>query len=191
MFFELFCYANKYQITDVDYTITPSAIKALGVTKTYCLEQKVSVDKNRVFESEDELNEYLEDYRQRLNNTRVFEDLSVDFEILNIEETETILQVKLLVLLKDSFHIFILPGPKYDSNKGLRLKFKIKDFNFLGTLNTLNSDIYFLIPTFESDNQNTEFGLNFSFDYPFKAGIFDSAWVNDLGISYTIGDSMP
>ena len=188
-----FCYANKYQIKTVDYNIDPSAIKFLGVTKPYCLEQKVSVDKETVFESEEELLEYLNDYRQKLNNTRVFEDLNVEYEILNIElpEEDEIYQVNLKVYLKDSIHIFILPGPKYDSNYGLRLKFKIKDFNFLGTLNTLNSDIYILIPTFESDNKKTEFGFNFSFDYPFKAGISDATWVNDFGISYTFGDDMP
>ncbi|MBO4857156.1 MAG: hypothetical protein J5527_01405 [Treponema sp.] len=203
LFYGLFCYANKYQITEVKYLIIPSEIKFLGVTKPYCLEQKVSVDKNKIFETEEEFTEYLEDYKQRLNNTRVFEELNVEFVCLSVEPKEPVetdepvdiedevMKVRLHVYLKDSFHIFVLPGPKYDSNNGLRLKFKIKDFNFLGTLNTMNSDIYFLIPTIESDNKNTEFGLNFSFDYPFKAGIFDSAWVNDLGISYTIGDSMP
>ena len=185
-----FCYANKYKINKVDYSIEASTKIALGITKPYCLEQKVPVDTNTVFESEEELLEYLEDYKQQLNNTRVFEDLSVEYEILNIElpEEDEIYQVNLKVYLKDSIHIFILPGPKYDSNYGLRLKFKIKDFNFLGTLNTLNSDIYILIPTFESDNKKTEFGFNFSFDYPFKAGISDATWVNDFGISYTFGD---
>ena len=79
------CYANKYQIKSVDYNIEPSAIKILGVTKPYCLEQKVSVDTDTVFESEEELLAYLEDYKQKLNNTRVFEDLSVDYSIVNIE----------------------------------------------------------------------------------------------------------
>lgn len=191
-FVGLFCYSNNYQITKIDYSITPSAFKFLGITNKYCLEQKVPVDCNKIFESEEELNFYLQDYEQRLNNTRVFEDLSVDFEIINIQASENeIYNVFLKVNLVDSIHIFILPGPKYDSNNGLTLKLKIKDFNFLGTLNTMNSDLYFLIPTADSDNTSTELGINFSFDYPFKAGIFDSVWVNDVGISYTFGDSLP
>jgi hypothetical protein len=187
------CYANKYQIKSVDYNIEPSAIKILGVTKPYCLEQKVSVDTDTVFESEEELLAYLEDYKQKLNNTRVFEDLSVDYSIVNIElpQEDEVYQVNLKVFLKDSIHIFVLPGPKYDSNSGLKLKFKIKDFNFLGTLNTMNSDIYILIPTFESDNKDCELGFNFSFDYPFEAGISDATWVNDIGFSYTFGDKIP
>ena len=88
LFYGLFCYANKYQISEVNYLIIPSEIKFLGVTKPYCLEQKVSVDIEKVFESEEELLEYLDDYKQKLNNTRVFEDLNVEYEILNIELQE-------------------------------------------------------------------------------------------------------
>ena len=188
-----FCYANKYKINKVDYSIEASTKIALGITKPYCLEQKVPVNTNTVFESEEELLEYLEDYKQQLNNTRVFADLSVEYDILNIElpSEDDIYKVNLKVYLVDSLHLFFIPGPKYDSNDGLTIKIKIKDRNFLGTLNTLNSDINVLLPTFESDNKDRKYGMNFSFDYPFKAGIFDSTWVNDAGISYTSTDDMP
>ena len=180
-------FAQKFQINTVDYDIEGCGAKIFGRTQDYALAHEVPLDTKRVFNDITELNTYLDDYRKKLNNLRAFETIKVDY---TFEENEITL-VNLKVSVKDSFHLFAIPGPKYDSNTGLTFKLKIKDSNFLGTLNTLSSDFYFLLPTDESDGSSTEFGFNCSADYPFKAGIFDAVWLNDLGLSYTLGNSMP
>ena len=190
-------YAQQYQISDVIYDIEGCGAPIFGRTQYYALTKEAPVDTKRVFEDKDELELYLKDYEKRLNNLRAFESITIEYVSQEQEEKteeiteETICNVILKVWVKDSFHLFAIPGPKYDSNTGLTFKLKIKDSNFLGTLNTLSSDFYILIPTKESDGTSTEFGFNCSADYPFKAGIFDAVWLNDFGISYTIGDSMP
>ncbi len=181
-------YSQQYQISQVEYSIQGCGAKIFGTTQDYALAQQVPVDTKKVFNSQEELETYILDYKTKLNNLRAFEEIEVNYDF---EETDTLILVKLKIFVKDSFHLFAIPGPKYDSNTGLILKLKIKDSNFLGSLNTLSSDIYFMIPTDESDAKHSELGFNFTFDYPFKAGIFNALWVNDFGISYTFGNNMP
>lgn len=183
-------FGRQYQIKDVNYNIEGCGAKIFGTTQDYALAHEAPVDTKKVFENENELKAYIADYETRLNNLRAFESIQIQYDC-DQEAVEEIYYVHLSVKVKDSFHLFAIPGPKYDSNTGLTFKLKIKDSNFLGTLNTLSSDIYILLPTRESDGNTTEFGFNCSADYPFKAGLFDAVWLNDFGISYTIGDSMP
>jgi len=188
-------FSQRYKIESVNYSIEGCGAKIFGVTQEYALVQQVPVDTKTVFQTPEEFELYLNDYKTKLNNLRAFETIDLQYEIIDSselsEEKNPIINLLLKVYVKDSFHLFAIPGPKYDSNTGLTFKLKIKDSNFLGSLNTLSSDFYFMLPTKESDGTHSEFGFNCSFDYPFKAGIFDASWLNDLGISYTFGDKMP
>ena len=135
-------YSQQYQISQVEYSIQGCGAKIFGTTQDYALAQQVPVDTKKVFNSQEELETYISDYKTKLNNLRAFEEIEVNYDF---EETDTLILVKLKIFVKDSFHLFAIPGPKYDSNTGLILKLKIKDSNFLGSLNTLSSDIYFMI----------------------------------------------
>ena len=64
--------ASSYQITNVDYSITGCGPKFLGTTKPYAIENNVSINKNKIFKSVSELENYIKDYELRLNNTRAF-----------------------------------------------------------------------------------------------------------------------
>lgn len=193
-------FADRLQIKNVEYEIQGSGPKIFGKTQEYALTNEVQIDTKAIFENEDALKAYVENYKTELNNLRAFEKIEVSYNIENKEAEisesnpqtdDSIKYVTLTVSVKDSFHIFAIPGPKYDSNTGLTFKLKIKDSNFLGTLKMLSSDFYFMIPSFESDGSKTQLGFNCDADYPFKAGIFDAVWLNDLGLSYTFGNSMP
>ena len=124
--------ADNYIIRDVEYDVK-------GITRPYAIETKVLVDKKLVFKNEDELIDYINDYAQKLENTRVFEKISVDFslkehsqeETESGENTETLYDVYLNVSTKDSKHLLAVPYPKYDSNNGFSLRLKAKDTNFL------------------------------------------------------------
>ena len=197
-FFTLGLFARQYQITQINYTLEGNGAKIFGRTQPYALENNVPVEKNQIFETEEELNEYILEYTIKLNNLRAFEKIEVTYETAASDSGEDtqpaedeICPVTLNVSVKDSFHLFAMPGPKYDSNTGLTFKLKVKDTNFLGSLNTFSSDFYFLLPTDESDGSDTKFGLDFNIDYPFKAGIFDALWLNDFNFSYTLGDELP
>lgn len=183
----------KFQITNVEYDITGLKSKMFGKTSEYALENNVSLDKKKVFETEEELLAYLDDYQVRLQNLRAFETIVVNssYAVSEDASSEEIIPVTVNVKLQDSFHFLALPYPKYSSNDGFTLKLKMKDTNFLGTLNTLNADINLELKNDDDGDFTPSFGFNFDYDYPFKAGIFDATWVNDYGLSYTVGNDTP
>lgn len=200
--------AQGYQINDVTYNITGCGARIFSQTQDYVLAREVPVDKKTVFEDTMQLSAYLEDYNKKLKNLRAFDTIDVSWEVISQNKEDTAVEaqenepeevssvtepckIRLIVTVKDSFHLFAIPGPKYDSNTGLIFKLKIKDSNFLGSLDTLSSDIYFLIPTSESDAVHPEIGVNANFDYPFMLFGYDATWLNDFGISYTFDDDLP
>lgn len=182
-----FIFAQEYQIVDVDYDIEGCRGISFGKTNKVSLEIKCPVDTETVFESKEKFEAYLTEYKQQLNNLRAFATIDLNYtESLN--ETTQINQVTLNINLIDSNHLLALPYPKYDSNSGMTLKIKAKDSNFLGTLNPLSTDLYV---NYKDLTNEWKFGLNFAYNYPFKAGIFNASWNNSLGIDYTIGADKP
>lgn len=200
-----FIFADSYKIKSVNYNIK-------GQTRKYSLETKVKVDKETVFDSEESLMIYIEDFTKRLENTRAFEKIQVDFSLEDAKKTITdeefsenenaeeniqegeenkLYFVTLDVSTSDSLHILAAPYPKYDSNDGFSFKLKVKDTNFFGSLEEMSSDFNFAIESDDEENYDYKFGFAIDFDIPFKLGLFDASWVNSHEFSYTIGDDTP
>lgn len=177
-------FSSSYRINSVSYNIK-------GMTRSSVIERNVDVDRTTIFPDEDAFAAYLRDYTQQLENTRFFEEVKVDYTTTPPDADDFCL-VNLTVNLKDSFHFVGVPYPKYDSNSGFILKLKLKDTNFLGSMNSMSSDINFALEQdSEEEPLSTVIGFNFSFDYPFSVNRLDATWSNDYGITYTIGDSSP
>lgn len=190
----IFSQTTTYKIKQVNYNLTGCGPKFLGTTKPFALDKNVEVNKNKIFDTQEELDSYIKDYELRLNNTRVFEKVlvSYNYEIDTNNSTSNIIPVTLDVVLQDSIHILALPYPKYSSNEGFTLKLKIKDTNFLGSMNEMNTALNFkLEQKSESEKPHPSFGFEFGYDFPFKTGIFASTLVNDYAFSYTAGDESP
>lgn len=132
----------KIQINDVYYEIT-------GSTRVSFLERELKVDKNRLFSSEEELAEYCQKLKQQLINLRIFENEAVEYSITDN-------RADLTITLTDSFSIFAIPYPKFNSESGGRIALKAFWFNTLGTLMETNlfSGFYF------SFNENRDFIVN-------------------------------
>ena len=208
---QAFMFADTYQISDVNYNIT-------GKTRQYALEQQVEIDKDHIFTNENDLINYIDDFKQRLENTRNFEIITVDFSLekenaSETNETQTESKtpeqsestepnesaesdshylVHLEVSTKDAFHLIGAPYPKYDSNNGFEFKLKLTDTNFLGTMEKMTSDINFAVEQdSEDDKADVKLGFDIDFDIPFKMGLFDSKFATAIGFSYTFGDKTP
>lgn len=179
-----FIFAQEYKITKVEYNLNSCSWPFLGTTKEYALKNNVEVNQNIFFSNIEELEVYIKDYKQRLSNTRAFDKIEVTY---TVTQTQELNEVTLFVTTKDTVHLLAVPYPKYNSNDGFVFKLKAKDTNFFGTMNPMSTDINFTL-----DNTQEELayslGFNFSFDFPFEAGIFDATWVNDYSISYTVGN---
>lgn len=183
-------FATTYKIKQVNYELSPSSWKFLGTTKEYAITSNVPVDTNKVFSSKEEFDQYYEDFKTRLKNTRAFDSIEVNFTNQKDSEVKDQELITISVQTVDSVHMLPVPYFKFNSNDGGVFKLKIKDTNFLGTMNTMNTDLNFGIDTVSGENKYN-LGFNFSYDMPFKAGIFDTTWVNDYTLSYTIGNDIP
>ena len=178
-------FAERYRINDVQYNIS-------GMTKKYAIEKAIKINKTRIFESYDELNSYVENLRQLFNNERNFASSIINLKYDNQLDEQGISNVTLIINTLDSKHFLLVPYPKYNSNDGFLLKLKAKDTNFLGTLETLDFALNFAVEkNSKTDENDISFGIDFDYDYPFKAGIFDSSWNNKMSFEWTIGKDKP
>lgn len=147
----------KIKIEKIDYKIE-------GLTKKYPLQLAVPIDRELIFETEEDYLSYLDDIRLKLNNLRVLETSSVESEYIEIQEG--IALAKITISTKDTWNIIALPFPKFDSNNGFVAKLKGKDYNFLGSMQVLNVDVSYVL----DNSGKSSGGLGASFSFPFKAG---------------------
>ena len=181
VFFPFLLFCEKYKIArDILYSSS-------GMTSDYALEKAVSIDFDREFSSYDELNKYLTDINEQFNNERVLSNVIIN-RTYDSEITEDgIIYVHLTVFTTDSNHFIALPYPKYKSGEGLSLKFKMRDSNFLGTMEALNFDFTYQL----KENTENVLGIGFDYSYPFRAGPVDIIWHNDFEIQHPIGEDKP
>ena len=162
--------APAYKIESVEYSIK-------GLTKAGPLSAKVPIDKNRVFASREEFDAYIAELNTEFHNMRTIESYEITFDFL--ESQNNIIPVKLKVYVKDTWNIIALPYPSFDSNSGLQFKLKLKDFNFLGTLEPLTMDLIY--NRNNAGKSSFEFGAGFAL--PFYINPVKLLWSTNAGIS--------
>ena len=212
-------FPQKYRIEKVNYS--------LEKTRELDLRRVVPVNTDKIFESKEELDSYLLDLKQRLMNTRAFDNVEVRSEDLVVaagddtgtvfaetrasepkkpfsqvlpdspslttpathpSSTDTIIPLSLHVTAHDTKSLLILPYPKYDSNDGLIFKVKVKDVNFLGTMNTMDIGAFAGIKEdIKTGDQNLTLGGEFKYSYPFYIANFLASWNNNFDLQYTRG----
>lgn len=74
-------FSQSYKISHEEYKIT-------GNTREYALQNKVKIDKNRTFSSIEDLEKYIYDVKTQIENTRVFDTVSINYE-LDSNQTKT------------------------------------------------------------------------------------------------------
>ena len=159
---------QNYRITIVHYNIK-------GLTRKYPLSQAVPIDTNRIFASEEALQHYLDDLEQQFKNIRIIQTVKIHREYGDTDN-QSVIPVILTIAITDTWNFIAVPYPSFDSNSGFRLKMKIQDFNFAGTLQPLKADLVYR--STETDNQIVSSSIDFSL--PFKAGIFNLLWDNSF-----------
>ncbi|MCM1320759.1 MAG: hypothetical protein NC041_04360 [Bacteroides sp.] len=184
--------SEKYHIVETLYKIEGNKLERfLGKTREYPLTQAVLIDYSTIFESKIEFDAYLKNITQQFINQRVLENAEVSADYGEADGNDVI-PVTLLVSTKDTWNIFPVPYPKYDSTTGFQLKFKVKDYNFLGTMHSLNFDVNYEHEKFPTENKPDKktLGINCDFEIPFKLAVIDALWENSLGISYVFDENI-
>lgn len=173
---------NTYKLGQIKYDIS-------GLTREYVLSQKLAIDTEKVFDSKEAIEEYIESINQNIENQRVIETSEI-IESYSEPDSNGLITIDLLIKTRDSINFVIVPYPTYDVNTGFKLKLKIKDYNFLGSMDEFNSSlVYFLNVNEDTGATANSFDFSFGFDVPFQLGVFDCKWNNDFSLNYVLGDS--
>lgn len=158
------------QITEIRYEMD-------GRTRQWAIEDLLDIEEGMVFSSEEELVAHLAEQEQRLTNQRVLQEGSIAFErsstILeegNGESTARIQHVVVTVTTKDTWNFIVLPYFKYDSNTGLLLSLRTRDYNFFGTNQALSIDLDYE----RTEEEEDLFTIAADFRLPFN--MFDRRW---------------
>ena len=158
------------QITEVRYEID-------GRTRRWAIEDILDIEEGMVFTSEEELVAYLAEQQQKLTNQRILQEGSITFERTTTlpeddgEETaDRVQNVVVTVVTKDTWNFIVLPYFKYDSNTGLLLSLRTRDYNLFGTNQALSIDFDYERTEVEEDL----FTIAADFRLPFN--MFDRRW---------------
>jgi hypothetical protein len=107
---------------------------------------------------------------QILHNQRVLQNEGCWIDYVTGEaEDGGLAPVDFLVHVKDTWNIFAFPEPKYDSNTGLSITLKARDWNFLGTMSPLELDL-----GYEVDEKQRSAFADLNTDIPFR--FLDHNW---------------
>mgnify|MGYP002730628734 FL=1 len=182
----IFAQEDLFQIKKVDFI-------SKGKTKESALKKNISdINYKRVFNSKEELEKYLHDIYQNIENTRLLTDIEYSYDIAETTG-DGINRIEAQYTFNDSHSMLIFPKPSLDTNSGIEIKLKLKDNNFLGLMNDLNVDLNL---NFGDDDEPDNYskvttGFAFSYDYPFDIGITENTWSNSFDFNWTIGDNAP
>lgn len=174
-----FCFSESYKINTVDYDIS-------GITREYALSQKVPVDTATVFKDYPSFEKYINDLKQLLNNQRVFQSTDVEMTFLDAS-AEGVIPVNLTIIAEDTLNIVAVPYPAYNSNTGLTLKIKVKDYNFFGSMEEMNFDLNYQAKGSDQEALTHVYGINFDFEVPFKIVNLPASWNSSFSFEYIVG----
>lgn len=118
------------------------------------------------FATKAELEALVAERRQALANNRVF--ASVEASVEYAERAGGVSEAAVAFAVRDTNNIVVLPEPKYDSNAGLSLTLKGRDYNFLGSMRSLELDLGYTSENL-NDTAYHSFNGETNFVLPFRA----------------------
>jgi hypothetical protein len=151
----------------------------VGRTKPYYARQAAEIEEGRLFPDLPSLEAYLKGREQLLLNERTLAKVSIE-PVFRAVGPDGVVRVDLVVHIEDSGNVIALPYFKYDSNDGLLLSMRMRDYNFLGTMEPLKIDFNYAVDT--GGVQDWEVAAQF--DLPFVMSGYDFDWSFDQSIVY-------
>ena len=145
-----------YRIREVEYQID-------GKTRKRVLARYLGIEPGERLEGRSSLDEYLADKLQLIKNQRTLAGGSIIPAYEPDSEVSNLVHVDLTVKVSDTWNYVVLPYGKYDSNEGLLISLRGRNYNFLGGMEELAVNLDYLKPSIEE----SEYSLNSEFSIPF------------------------
>jgi hypothetical protein len=189
LFFAFSLYAQEQaggisENADTVYVIRQIEFDIDGRTRPYALIYNGEFREGERIMGKDNLDRYLARKQQLLLNERVLEDVTIEYFPGDREE-DGALPLTLLVHVKDTWNLVILPYPKYDSNEGFSITLKARDYNFLGTMSALRMDL-----GYSQENGDNTIGFSIESGTHFQAAALNWNLVFDNFFSYTFEEPL-
>lgn len=148
-----------YVIEEIEYSIH-------GRTRQWAIESFLNLQEGTRFESRVALEAAMQERSLRLNNQRMLQESRIEYTIGEpaAGQSQPRLPVTVRVHVDDSWNLILLPYAKYDSNTGLLVSLRGRDYNFLGTMQELAVNLDY---EFTEDQENV-WGLSTEFSLPFQ-----------------------
>ncbi|MCA1754633.1 MAG: hypothetical protein LC641_08055 [Spirochaeta sp.] len=170
-----------YRVKEVEFDVG-------GRTQDRVINRLAQFYPGQEFGSQAELDLYLADRVQELLNQRPLAEASIEYVLGRPENN--IIPVTVFVQTRDSWNILVLPYFRYDSNDGLLLSLRGRDYNFFGTLERLavtldweNRDLG-QAPE-DEDAKDNELTLELEFLLPFTWQGYDWSWELKSAMAFT------
>jgi len=156
---------NSIYTEQTIFVISSFNYNVKGRTLPFVLNTKTELKKGEEITGKTHFAKFLRDKKQLLVNERVLkDDVRIEYTIGEITEDGKY-PVDLEIYVEDTFNIIALPYPKYDSNSGLNLIIKARDYNFLGSMEPLRIDLGYKL----DEEGRTTFSLMLDSGMPFQA----------------------
>jgi len=146
----------------LEYVIRSVSFEITGHTLERVLRQKADIRPGTAFHSLEEFETYLEYHKQSLLNERVLEDVRADYSTAKANDGQILIDI--VITTQDSWNLIALPYFKYDSNDGLVLSARGRDYNFFGTMQVLVLNVDYAI----DQQQRHSYGGLASFSVPLQ-----------------------
>lgn len=145
-----------------------------GRTRLWVLKRLLTVEEGMRFSSEEELVRFLLEEQQELINRRELHTSTVRYTILDedLPDRDEVdpgteardRPVRVDISVTDTWNIIALPYARYDSNEGLLLSIRFREYNFFGTLQDLRIDLDYEF----TDEEENVITLSTDFSLPFE-----------------------
>lgn len=173
---------NRFQITSVKYELE-------GQTRVSALKEMLKIDQETVFKNQKEFDDYLAWLRAEFDGFRVFSytEVQVFYGVRNAQTGIT--PVELLMKAKDGHgNKIVVPFPKYTSANGLKITFKARNYNFMGTMQMFDLNFGYNYYTAEKPVIKHIISADTGFTVPIKAFGHDINWNNNIEVSKVFVD---
>lgn len=169
------CFTENFLINKIFY-ITD------GITKKNYLLSQLDISENQFIDSQEDLSFFIQNLNSKINNLRLFDSFTIDYEIIsqqNFNNKEYTI-INLTINTVESNNSIIVPYPKYDTNEGFVLKAKYRDYNFLGTLTLMNTELLYAF----TEKQDHKIAIEHDSYIPILIKNFGLAFLSDLSLDY-------
>lgn len=167
---------NKFQITSVKYELE-------GQTRVSALKEMLKIDQQTVFKNRKEFDDYISWVRAEFDGFRVFSYTEVQVFYGTKDTQSGITPVELLLKAKDGNNKIVVPFPKYTSANGLKITFKARNYNFMGTMQMFDLNFGYNYYTAEKPTIKHILSVDTGFTVPIKAFGHDINWNNNIEVS--------